>query len=57
MNNYYTCKYCGANLDPGEKCDCIKEEPVNPITKKSEDFNHGNNNQNSGARRINYCHQ
>ena len=19
---YQTCPYCGANLDPGEKCDC-----------------------------------
>lgn len=19
---YYTCPICGANLDPGEKCDC-----------------------------------
>ena len=19
---YHTCKFCGANLDPGEKCDC-----------------------------------
>lgn len=23
MKQYYnTCVYCGANLDPGEKCDC-----------------------------------
>ena len=22
---YYTCERCGANLDPGEKCDCEKE--------------------------------
>lgn len=19
---YWTCPYCGANLDPGERCDC-----------------------------------
>ena len=19
---YYTCPFCGANLDPGERCDC-----------------------------------
>lgn len=25
------CEYCGCNLDPGEKCDCQKEEPT---TKK-----------------------
>jgi hypothetical protein len=22
---YWTCPYCGANLDPGESCDCKKE--------------------------------
>ena len=23
MSTYYwTCPYCGANLDPGERCDC-----------------------------------
>ena len=22
MSFYHTCEYCGANLDPGEKCDC-----------------------------------
>lgn len=22
---YCTCERCGANLDPGEKCDCEKE--------------------------------
>lgn len=25
MQNY-TCERCGANLDPGEKCDCEKEK-------------------------------
>lgn len=24
MAYYNTCVYCGANLDPGEKCDCNK---------------------------------
>jgi 5-methylcytosine-specific restriction endonuclease McrBC regulatory subunit McrC len=28
---YYTCPYCGANLDPGETCDCQK------ITEQSDD--------------------
>lgn len=23
---YWTCPYCGANLDPGESCDCKKEK-------------------------------
>lgn len=22
---YHTCPYCGANLDPGEHCDCENE--------------------------------
>lgn len=22
---YHTCENCGANLDPGEKCDCENE--------------------------------
>lgn len=26
MSKYNTCPICGANLDPGEKCDCEKEE-------------------------------
>ena len=24
MKYYMTCPYCGANLDPGESCDCEK---------------------------------
>lgn len=24
---YWTCPHCGANLDPGESCDCHKENP------------------------------
>jgi len=23
MSYYHTCLKCGANLDPGEKCDCL----------------------------------
>lgn len=26
MTYYYTCPNCGANLDPGERCDCEREE-------------------------------
>lgn len=22
MQYYWTCPFCGANLDPGERCDC-----------------------------------
>lgn len=24
MSYFWTCPYCGANLDPGEKCDCLE---------------------------------
>lgn len=24
---YNTCPYCGANLDPGERCDCPRASP------------------------------
>lgn len=26
MAFYKTCPFCGANLDPGEKCDCRDEQ-------------------------------
>ena len=26
MPYYWTCPYCGAHLDPGEKCDCTDNE-------------------------------
>jgi len=25
-NYYHTCPVCGANLDPGERCDCEEED-------------------------------
>lgn len=25
---YWTCPYCGSNLDPGESCDCRKEPSI-----------------------------
>jgi len=30
MNYYETCPWCGANLDPGEKCDCAGADHVPP---------------------------
>lgn len=29
---YRTCPYCGANLDPDEKCDCREEEDEDSAT-------------------------
>jgi hypothetical protein len=26
MRDYWTCSNCGANLDPGESCDCREED-------------------------------
>lgn len=34
---YHTCPYCGANLDPGESCDCQKETDYSStVTEKSK---------------------
>lgn len=30
MAQYVSCEFCGANLDFGEKCDCIKKEGAPP---------------------------
>ena len=30
MAFYNTCPYCGANLDPGEHCDCKEAETLEP---------------------------
>jgi len=37
MGYYRTCPYCGANLDPGEKCDCRDEENMNKEDKNNAD--------------------
>jgi hypothetical protein len=29
MSFYWTCPRCGANLDPGEHCDCQEQEVIN----------------------------
>ena len=34
---YHTCKYCGASLDPGEKCDCMKEQDSSVNDTKATD--------------------
>ena len=39
-NIYYTCPRCGANLDPGERCDCrqqdYKKEIIEMIQNNSD---------------------
>ena len=37
MPYYWTCPYCGANLDPGEKWDCKDND-------KEDDIHDGNEN-------------
>jgi len=31
---YSVCPFCGANLDPGERCDCQQAQAVQMKTKK-----------------------
>ena len=31
MSYFNTCRICGANLDPGEKCDCEEEKKIRKI--------------------------
>lgn len=33
---YHTCPCCGANLDPGERCDCkdTEENRINRISRR-----------------------
>lgn len=52
MSTYYwTCPHCGANLDPGEKCDCqmakdlvgVDYRDVTPEeNENTEEKHHGN---------------
>lgn len=39
---YKTCPYCGAHLDPGEECDCRREEidRIETGDDKKEENNH-----------------
>ena len=30
MGYYKVCEYCGANLDPGERCDCRERTETEP---------------------------
>lgn len=33
---YYTCTKCGANLDPGESCDCERQDTNENVTEKCD---------------------
>ncbi len=34
---YNVCPFCGANLDPGERCDCEKKEAATAATVTTSD--------------------
>lgn len=36
MAFYNVCPYCGANLDPGERCDCKEQQNERPKTAEKE---------------------
>jgi len=36
MAYYNKCPNCGANLDPGETCDCMEHEPEESSTKSND---------------------
>lgn len=36
MAQYRTCPYCGANLDPGETCDCRQDTDENKEENKDD---------------------
>ena len=43
MKTYYnTCPYCGANNDPGERCDCVPA--------RLDDFERGSQSQTNDRR-------
>ncbi len=37
---FNTCEHCGANLDPGEPCDCRKDRPHTIKRKPAAPGNH-----------------
>ena len=36
MSYYHTCRYCGANLDPGESCNCTQRRDAAPATTRDD---------------------
>lgn len=40
MSYFRTCPICGANLDPGERCDCIKNTAHGEATPKAAGNQH-----------------
>lgn len=36
MGYFHTCPCCGANLDPGERCDCREDENAVPVLQHQD---------------------
>lgn len=55
---YKTCPDCGANLDPGEKCDCKERSPHKEVCEPQQNYiqsisqNTGNVNRYFGGDKI-----
>ena len=37
MSYFRICQFCGATLDPGERCECIRQEQKSPVKKTTKD--------------------
>lgn len=37
---YWTCPFCGANLDPNEKCDCENNKNFKEVSNNVRNQNH-----------------
>lgn len=53
---FRTCEYCGAHLDPGEPCDCRKEEAAERCCCNTEATIHTDNSHNIKKGGNNRCH-
>jgi len=52
MPYYRTCPLCGANNDPGEKCDCQRPDYANPVKYQVGVFNRRKPRRISGKPRL-----
>lgn len=42
---YHICPYCGASLDPGERCDCLEEKQSRKRARKRQRKKRGRANE------------
>lgn len=55
-HQYYTCPYCGAHLDAGERCDCTADMKMSPgaATPKGTEVNKHRVILNQNGRKVNH---